>query len=208
MPKIVNHDERRKHIIDAVMAIIARDGFDRATMREIAAQAGYAHGAIVRYFPDKQSLLTAAFLRVFEDSHQHTLASVANLRGLAALRQMSLDLMPLDGAGVGGARVVLAFWERAAQDPELWQIHHDNITRRRDLIRRLLREARHDGELDPGLRIEDVVNRVSAHNAGWQMLGVLVPEAATDESLQASVDAVIASLRAGDTDAARAPADR
>jgi hypothetical protein len=92
---------------------------------------------------------------------------------------------------------VLSFWDRAAQDGELWEIHHENITRRRGLIRRFLTEAREDGELGPGIDIEDAVNRVSAHNAGWQMMAVLVPEAATDTSIVASIDSTIADLRGG-----------
>ncbi|QZY51676.1 TetR/AcrR family transcriptional regulator [Leucobacter tenebrionis] len=195
MPKIVDHDERRSHIVEAVTQIIIRDGFDRVTMREIAAEAGYAHGAIARYFPDKKSLLTAAFLEVFQKSHEYTLRRTEGVRGLEALRQMCLELMPLEADGPQRSRVVLSFWDRAAQDHELWEIHHENITRRRDLIRGFLTEAREDGELAEEVDIEDAVNRVSAHNAGWQMMAVLVPEAANDASINTSVDSMIADLR-------------
>lgn len=196
MPKIVDHDERRAHIVEAVTQIIIRDGFDRVTMREIAAEAGYAHGAIARYFPDKKSLLTAAFLQVFQGSHERTLQRVEGVRGLQALRQMFLELLPFEADGPERARVVLSFWDRAAQDQELWEIHHENITRRRELIRRFLVEARDDGELDPALVIEDGVNRVSAHNAGWQMMAVLVPESADEASLLASIDSILDALHA------------
>ena len=195
MPKIVDHDERRAHIVEAVTQIIIRDGFDRVTMREIADEAGYAHGAIARYFPDKKSLLTAAFLEVFQKSHEHTLHRTQGVRGLEALRQMFLELMPLESDGPQRSRVVLSFWDRAAQDSELWEIHHENITRRRSLIRRFLTEAREDSELAPHIDIENAVNRVSAHNAGWQMMAVLVPEAATDTSIIASIDSIIAELQ-------------
>ncbi len=195
MPKIVDYDERRAHIVDAVTKIIIRDGFDRVTMREIAAEAGYAHGAIVRYFPDKKSLLTAAFLEVFQGSHERTLQRVEGVRGLEALRQMLLELLPFEEDGPQRSRVVLSFWDRAAQDPELWSIHHENITRRRELIRRFLTEAREDGELDPDIDIEDAVNRVSAHNAGWQMLAVLVPESAGSQSLLTSIESILNALR-------------
>ncbi|RGE20002.1 TetR/AcrR family transcriptional regulator [Leucobacter sp. wl10] len=198
MPKIVDHDERRAHIVAAVTKIIIRDGFDRVTMREIAAEAGYAHGAIARYFPDKKSLLTAAFLEVFQGSHDRTLERTEGVRGLEALRQMFLELLPFEEDGPQRSRVVLSFWDRAAQDPELWQIHHENILSRRELIRRFLSEAREDGDLDPGLDIDDAVNRVSAHNAGWQMMAVLVPEAAADPSLRSSIDSILAALRGCD----------
>ena len=196
MPKIVDHEERRAHIAEAVTNIIIRDGFDRVTMREIATEAGYAHGAIARYFPNKQSLLTTAFLHVFTSSHERILERVRGVRGLEALARMSRELLPFTDVGPQRSQVVLSFWDRAAQDPELWKIHHENIVRRRELIRRFLTEAEADGELAPTVNVETAVNQVSAQNAGWQMMAVLVPEAATNESLQASIDTMIADLRA------------
>lgn len=196
MPKIVDHDERRAHITEAVTNIIIRDGFDRVTMREIAAEAGYAHGAIARYFPDKQSLLTAAFLQVFLGSQDRILARTRGTRGLKALGLMSRELLPFEEMGSEVSRVVLSFWDRAAQNAELWQLHHEHIMQRRELIRQFLTEAHEDGELSDSLDIETAVNQVAVQNAGWQMMAVLVPEAATTESLQASIDAMITELRA------------
>lgn len=195
MPKIVDHEERRAHIVEAVTQIIMRDGFDHVTMRQIAAEAGYAHGAIARYFPDKQSLLTAAFLHVFAQSHARIAELVDGVRGLEALRAMTRELLPFGRDAANKSRVVLTFWDRASQDPDLWAIHHENIVRRRDLIRRFLVEAREDGELVEYADIENEVNRLSAHNAGWQMLAVLVPEATADRQLRASIDATIEELR-------------
>lgn len=194
MPKIVDHEERRAHIADAVTQIIVRDGFDRVTMRGIAAEAGYAHGAIARYFPDKQSLLTAAFLQVFNASHERIITRVGSLRGLAALRILSRELLPFEDIGADKSRLVLSFWDRAAQDAGLWDVHDANITRRRGLIRRFIEEARADGELHSDVDTEEAVNRVSVYNAGWQMLAVLVPDAASDDDLSSSLDAMIAGL--------------
>lgn len=195
MPKIVDHDERRAHIVEAVTQIIARDGFDRVTMRQIAAEAGYAHGAIARYFPDKQSLLTAAFLQVFNASHELTIERCVGVRGLEALRRMSEVLLPFETSGPQKSRVVLSFWDRAAQDPELAEIHHRNILIRREMIRGYLVEAREDGDLDGSRDIETEVNRISAHNAGWQMMAVLVPEDASEANLHASINTMIDDLR-------------
>ena len=195
MPKIVDHDERRSEITEAVTRIIIRDGFDRVTMRGIAAEIGYAHGALARYFPDKQSLLTAAFFQVFNSSHAETLARVEGIRGLDALWAMSRVLLPYSRVGGDKSRVVLSFWNRAAQDPELWEIHHEAIVRRRGLIRRFLLEAREDGELRDDLDLDVAVEEVSARNAGWQMLAVFVPDAATDEKLDASLEALLDGFR-------------
>ena len=194
MPKIVDHDERRAHIVEAVTELIIREGFDAVTMRAVAKEAGYAHGAISRYFPDKQHLLTAAFLHVFETSHEGSLEATNHLRGLNALHHLIEGLLPYPGASARATRVVLTFWERASQDPSLYAIHATNIARRRALIRELLEQARDDDELFHHIDLDEAVNRVNAHTAGWQMLGLLVPESTTRASLDASVDAIIRSL--------------
>src|SRR5699024_3654825 len=109
MPKIVDHEERRAHIVDALTTVAVRDGFNKLTMRRVAAEAGYAHGAIVRYFPNKQSLLTAAFLKVYTDADERIKPRVENLRGLAALEEMCREILPYPPIGAPFARVVISF---------------------------------------------------------------------------------------------------
>ncbi len=49
---------RRKSILDAAARVFARRGYERATTREIAAEAGVSEGTIYTYFASKQELLT------------------------------------------------------------------------------------------------------------------------------------------------------
>lgn len=195
MPKIVDHDERRAHIADAVMRIIARDGFERVTMREIATEAGYAHGAIVRYFPNKDSLLEAAFVRVYSAAHARVLGAIEGHRGLDALRRMCAEILPFSPRGAASARVVLAFWDHAALNEHLTLIHEHHNMRWRDLFRTFLQQARDDDELAPQIDIETAVNEIAVRNAGWQMTSVLLPQTATDEQVERGLDALIASYR-------------
>jgi AcrR family transcriptional regulator len=51
--------ERAAEILGAARAVFVRQGFERATMQEIASEAGLSAGAIYRYFPGKESLITA-----------------------------------------------------------------------------------------------------------------------------------------------------
>jgi AcrR family transcriptional regulator len=195
MPKIVDHDERRAHFVDALSSIIVREGFERVTMREIAAEAGYAHGAIARYFPDKQSVLIAAFQRLHTQAHDRIIEGTRGLRGLDALRRMCLEVLPYGPAGPEYAKIVLAFWDHAAQNPESWQIHREHNQRWRELIRRFLGEARDDGELADDVDLDTAVNEVSARNAGWQMIAVLMPHEAGDGQLDAGLEALLAGFR-------------
>ncbi len=196
MPKIVDHDERRAHIVEAVTNIIVRDGFDRVKMREIAAEAGYAHGAISRYFPDKQSLLTAAFLQLYSRSNERINEGVQGLRGLDALERMCREILPFEErGGARNSRVVISFWDHAAQDDALRLIHRENNMRWRELFRRFLTEAREDGELAAHIDIDTAVNEVASRNAGWQMIAALLPDVSGDERLDEGLRALIDSFR-------------
>lgn len=195
MPKIVDHDERRAHIAESVTNIIIRDGFDRVTMREIAAEAGYAHGAMARYFPNKQSLLTAAFLQLYSRSNERISQSVAGFRGLEALERMCREILPFEGrGGPRHSRLVISFWDHAAQDDELRTIHRENNMRWRELFRRFLLEARDDGELADHVDIDTAVNEVASRNAGWQMIAALLPDIAGDDQLEQGLRALIDGL--------------
>ena len=52
-------DMRRQRILEAAMDIFSRDGFHRADVEEIAAQAGVGKGTVYRHFGNKEDLFLA-----------------------------------------------------------------------------------------------------------------------------------------------------
>lgn len=56
-------EETRGRILDAALRTFSERGFERATMREIAAQAGVALGAAYYYFESKESIVMAFYER-------------------------------------------------------------------------------------------------------------------------------------------------
>lgn len=61
MPKIVDADARRLDVVDAVLRIIAVDGLERASLREVADEAGLAVGSVRHYFAGSEELLDYSF---------------------------------------------------------------------------------------------------------------------------------------------------
>lgn len=57
MPKIVDHEARRELIADTVIRVIGTRGFDAATVRIVAAEAGVSAAAVQRCFATKAELL-------------------------------------------------------------------------------------------------------------------------------------------------------
>lgn len=92
MPKIVDHDARRRELARAAWRVVGRDGLDGLTTRAVAREAGWSTGVLAHYFTNREELLLAAFRLVFDDAMermQHALTAEPNpTRALAnALRE-------------------------------------------------------------------------------------------------------------------------
>ena len=61
-------EQRAAHILDAAARVFARRGYQRATTREIAAEAGVAEGTIYNYFKSKRHLLISMASRLTMES--------------------------------------------------------------------------------------------------------------------------------------------
>src|SRR5437870_1208569 len=59
MPKRVDHEERRREIVEAVIRITLKGGLTAATVREVAAEAGVSVRLVQYYFGSKDALLLA-----------------------------------------------------------------------------------------------------------------------------------------------------
>src|SRR5262245_51656624 len=118
MPKIVNHEERREQLADSVLAVIRRSGLSRATLREVAREVGWTSGVLLHYFRDKQELLTFAFLLAEQRIRQRVEARNAGLSGLAALRGLMEETLPIDDERHLYTAIFLSFEGHAASVPE------------------------------------------------------------------------------------------
>jgi AcrR family transcriptional regulator len=76
--------ERRKQIVDAVLAVVAEHGVPQTTTARIAAKAGVSYGTLYVYFRDREDMLLAAL----EDIHQQQLALVHQAKGRNALERI------------------------------------------------------------------------------------------------------------------------
>ena len=61
MPRVVDVEQRRAELTDATARLIAKSGIGAATMRDVAAEAGWTTGALTHYFTDKRDLLLHTF---------------------------------------------------------------------------------------------------------------------------------------------------
>jgi AcrR family transcriptional regulator len=66
MPKVVDHETRRRELADALLRVVVRDGFDAVSIRSVADEAGCSIRPLQYYFDDKAQLLAVAHARVSE----------------------------------------------------------------------------------------------------------------------------------------------
>ena len=70
-------------ILDAAEACLQRMGLRRASMGDVAAEAGLSRGSVYRYFPDRESLVDAVIERVAERFVAASIPAVDRRRTLA-----------------------------------------------------------------------------------------------------------------------------
>ncbi|MCO1656139.1 TetR/AcrR family transcriptional regulator [Pseudonocardia humida] len=195
MPKIVDHEARRGEIIEAVWSLISSRGFQSVTMRELAAVAGYANGALTRYFPDKNAVLRAAFRRAYDATNERAGAAIGDRGGLAALRLLCLEIMPLDDVRLREARVVIGFWDHAVGHADLVEFFESTMVEWRDQVRVYLRQARATGEVPAGRSDDVVVDGLLAMLMGLQINALFMPRDTTPARQLAMLDGFLDSLR-------------
>ncbi|MGY4540121.1 AcrR family transcriptional regulator [Arthrobacter sp. UYNi723] len=127
MPKIVDAEARRAEIVEAVFRIIAVDGLERASLREVADEAGLAVGSVRHYFAGSEELLSHSFAAVVDRITGRLTAALpamaATKPGTGPHRDAVLTLLseflPLDEERAVDACVWMAFKNAARIRPFL-----------------------------------------------------------------------------------------
>ncbi|NUT98979.1 MAG: TetR/AcrR family transcriptional regulator [Saccharothrix sp.] len=138
MPKVIDHAQRRREIIEVAKRLIAEGGFEAATMRSIVTAAGFANGALKHYFAGKDEIIAATFESVLAET-THQLSSMDVPAGpVDALRSFIAAVMPLDAHRITSARVLLVLWEHSVANPDLARRYRDLLTTwRAELVARV-----------------------------------------------------------------------
>ncbi|WP_410657048.1 TetR/AcrR family transcriptional regulator [Amycolatopsis sp. lyj-112] len=177
MPKIIDHDERRSHIVDVTWDLITQGGIEAATMREIAAAAGFANGALKLYFPSKEDIIEATYERALGMMREYV--ELDELRGLVALRELCVSSMPIDENRIAAGRVLLTFWQLSLTTQKLQDKYLEHIRSWRGLLHRYLTEGREDGDIVTETPDEQLVDEVVLINAGANVMSLVAGEFST-----------------------------
>ncbi|KQQ96331.1 hypothetical protein ASF72_19015 [Arthrobacter sp. Leaf141] len=176
MPKLVDHDLRRREIIESVWRLIARNGFDGTTMRDLAAEMGLAYGAVNYYFPSKNDVLIASYEHVFKMTQDRFERKVGSRTGVNALWVLASEMMPIGDEARLEARVLLPFWERCASSERFAAANAVGLTAINDLFVELLDDASDAGDIALGTDSVSLAKTLLTLISGAQALAVLMPD--------------------------------
>lgn len=118
----MNPDERRRAIVAATRAVMARQGIAATTVRDVAAELGTSSGLIHHYYSSMDDLLAEAFEQAARSDLLEVLAAVA--QGRDAVDRLAIffdtyDRGMRDGSGEFGIQIWLDAWAEAARRPAL-----------------------------------------------------------------------------------------
>ncbi|MFJ9388042.1 TetR/AcrR family transcriptional regulator [Nocardioides sp. NPDC101246] len=190
MPRLVDHDERRRAIIAAAWRLLAARGVDGVNMRDLATEAGYTNGALSHYFAGKDEILRAAYEHVLDATNERIEASVDRRTGLTALRRMCHEIMPLAQDTALEARIAMSLWQRAMNDDALATVNNTAVAAWKQRMRRHWQEAVDAGEV-PATDVPGSVDLLMTTLIGAQVVAVLDPGSGSRAGQVAMVDAIL-----------------
>lgn len=144
---------RRRQIVEAVWRIAAERGLDRATVREIAAEADVSPRTVQYHFPTKHQLLVSALQVLHRDDERRAGARIAALDAASdprtLLRATLEELLPLDDQRRTSLRVLTAYYTRSLTDPALAAVFLHDQNPLEDLVAGLITAAGARPSTDP-----------------------------------------------------------
>ncbi|SEJ50548.1 transcriptional regulator, TetR family [Bhargavaea ginsengi] len=173
MPKIVNHEERREQIAEAMWRVILEKGMEGATVRNIAGEAGLSTGALRHYFKDQDELLVYAMRLVNERVEKRAMVILQEeLPPKEKVIRVLLEIVPVD--------------EERRAEMDVWFTFQAHIRHRKDLegapghalgaaVSKLFDFLAYEGELKEELDIELEAERLYSIADGLALHAFLEP---------------------------------
>ena len=174
MPKLVDHAHRREQIALVACRAVARRGFGRTTVAQIAHEAGYTTGMVAHYFDSKQQIILAALRLILQRMDQRLRQRPADAP--ADLLGVLCEALPIDAQRRTECAFWTAFWGQLHADPQLKRLNSWVHREYRRLFARCLREHWPDSGAWPAPRRQQVLRSITAFINGITASAVSSPK--------------------------------
>ncbi len=157
MPKVVDHDERRRVIAEAVYVVIEQRGMEQVSLRDVAKEASVSMGAVQHYFRTKDEMLLFALSHMRERVLTRLTTHLSRLKNPTRrqyIREVARVMLPTDAQARQEAIVNIAFVSRSLAEDPLQVLLREGYQRLIDSSDTVLREARDAGEISRELDVK------------------------------------------------------
>lgn len=121
VPKLVDHDVRRREIAQAVWAVIAERGIEGVTLRSVAAEAGVSVGRIQHYYASREELVRDSCRELLKAATQRFEAA-GDATLVERLRRLVLGRIPTTPEFAVGTSIWLAYEAKSVDDPVIAEL--------------------------------------------------------------------------------------
>lgn len=174
MPKIVDHELRKKQIAEASWRVIQEQGMEGATVRNIAKEAGLSLGALRHYFSTQDELLEFAMNLVIERvTKRIKKIALKELPPKEKVLQILLEIVPTDTESMAEMEVWFSFIAYARHKKEGYDAQQEGIY---DGIRNLILYLDQEKILRKNLNKEMEMERLYSLVDGTAMHALLEPK--------------------------------
>lgn len=202
MPKFVDAARRRQDVVEAVFRIIAADGLERASLREVADEASLAVGSVRHYFASGDDLLAHSFRVVVDRIIGRLSAADAKLADLVpgtaehhhGVLTLLGEFLPLDEERAVDACVWMAFKNAARIRPFLAAEADRSHRAVAAIVGRVVMELSARGEAPDQQKLVIEAERLLATLDGLTMHALLQPEWMTAQMCRDVLEAHLAGL--------------
>ena len=174
---------------DATIAIIAEEGFDRVSVRSVAARLGVAPGTVQYRSPSRRTLLTDALVRSVQRQGSRVLSHEVDPAQPETLVRALAELLPTWAVQREDAAAWVAFGAAASTRPWLADPYWEALQVMRTWVEGVLADARKAGRMRADLSPAEGARLVTAVVNGLTLDLLNAPPTESDE--------VIGQLRLG-----------
>ena len=182
MPKIVDHDERRRVIVEALWRVVARDGAHEISVRHVAAEAGMPKSSIGHYVGTMPQLMGLAVDQLVQENTDYLLSLDLFSLDADMATEVLYTLVPVSERRRHMSGVWLLLAAQAGADPEFAEVLHRLNASIAEGLGDLLRAMQQQHLVDFSRDIDREVRRLHA------LIDGLALQCMTDPSLRSETD--------------------
>lgn len=187
----VDHEERRRIIVEAVWKLLERGGIEAASVRGVVAETGLSSGSIRFFFSSQAGLHTVA-MESLAGRVQHRIEQAAQEPDIAKrVMDMVSELMPLRDDTERELSVWMAFVARARHDEAMARIVSEQARQARNFLHHVVSSLVELEHLPSSTDIEAETLRLSAIVDGLTFQLLTTPEEITREQARTVLRAVL-----------------